>query len=159
MFLLDNFVRLQFQDCKVIQYVLFAINVEKRPVVIKFSNAQSFSHCLRSIEHRRRVEFDFRSKAIEVFGIFWGLAKAFFKVLDRFVLKTHIMEGCENNTFANNQASASFDIIFASSRLFKSESKKANGIERMFRSVINGYSFIYLIYLKGLGFIACLIIW
>lgn len=107
------------------------------------------------------VEFDFISKAIEVFGIFWGLAKTFFKVLDRFVLKTHIMEGCENNTLANNQASASFDIIFSGSRLFKSASKKTNSIERMFRSVINDYSLICLtlIYLKRLGFITCLILW
>jgi hypothetical protein len=68
-FLLDNFVRLQFQDCKVIQYVLFAINVEKRPVVIKFYNTQSFSHFLRLIEYKWRVEFDLICKAIEVFGI------------------------------------------------------------------------------------------
>jgi hypothetical protein len=63
------------------------------------------------------------------------------------------MKGSEDKILTNNKASASFGISFASSRFFQSASNKTNGIEWMFGSVINDYSFLY-----GIGLIACLII-
>jgi hypothetical protein len=63
------------------------------------------------------------------------------------------MKGSKYKILANNKASASFGISFASFRIFQSTSNKANGIEWMFRSVIDDLSFLDVI-----GLIACLII-